>query len=295
MTASNPDFASQPKFTPPAFEEPPRQHGCFFYGCIIAGVLALLLLIAISVGLYLFYQWVGKQVEQYTSTTPRELPTVNMPAEERKTLQERVEAFQNALKEGKPTEPLVLDADDINALIDEQEEFKGKVYVSIDEDKLKGQISIPLDKFPLFGLTRGRYLNGEAEIKATIANDVLVVTLQSIEVNGKQVPEEAMAQIRGQNLAQDAYKDAKKADQLRNLESIEIKDGKLTIKAKDRTKKAAGESSRPEPKIETKDGKVIVHPPEEKPAPKSGTGPATKDIPDVSPARSAEPAKKSSD
>jgi hypothetical protein len=304
MAASDPDFANYQKFTPPAYGEPPRQHGCFFYGCIIAGVLALLLMIAVGVLLYMGYRMLGRAIEEYTATAPRELPKVEMPAEQRKSVTDRWNAFRKALEEGKPTEPLVLNSDEINALIEEQEELKGlkgTVYVSIDQDKLKGQISIPLDKVPLLGLTRGRYLNGEAEIKATIANDVLVVTLQSIEVNGKTLPPEAMAQFRGQNMVQDSYKNPKTAAALRNLESVEIKDGKLTIKAKDRTKKPEGGKAEPSPKIETKDGKVIVHPPETKPAPKIDVPPAEKKVPDdvpaptdSRPAAPAEPAKKPS-
>jgi hypothetical protein len=302
MAANNPDFPSYQKFTPPAYEEPPRQHGCFFYGCIIASILSLLLLIAVGVMFFLFYRWAGRMVEEYTATAPRELPKVEMPAEQRKTVKERWDAFHAAVKEGKPSEPLVLNSDDMNVLIDEDEELKGKVYVSIDQDKLKGQISIPLEKLPILGLTRGRYLNGEAELKASIVNDVLFVTLDSIEVNGKMVPEEFMAQLRGQNMAKDLYKDAKRAEELRNLESIEIKDGKLTIKARDRTKKSESDKAGPLPRIETKDGKVIVHPPEEKPAPKIEVPPPAKKVPDdvtapsgPPPATTTESAKKPSD
>ncbi len=305
MAASNPDFPSYQKFTPPAYEEPPRQHGCFFYGCIIASILSLLLLIAVGVLLYLGYRMLGRAIEEYTATAPRELPKVEMPADQRKIVKERWEAFRKALEDGKPTEPLVLDSDEINVLIDEAEDLKdlkGMVYVSIDDDKLKGQISIPLEKFVNVGLTRGRYLNGEAEIKASIANDVLVVTLESIEVNGKTMPPDAMAQLRGQNIVQDAYKDPKKAAWLRNLESVEIKDGKLTIKAKDRSKGPDSGKAKESATIETKDGKVIVHPPQEKPAPNSDVPPAEIKLPDeiLAPpepraAGPAEPAKKPSD
>jgi hypothetical protein len=295
MAANNPDFSDYQKFTPPAYEEPPRQRGCFFYGCIIASILSLLLVIAVSVFLYLGYRMLGRAIEEYTSTTPRELPKVEMPAEQRQNVADRWTAFRKALEEGRPTEPLVLNSDEINVLIEEQEDLKdlkGMVYVSIDQDKLKGQISIPLEKFVNLGLTRGRYLNGEAEIKATIANDVLVVTLESVEVNGKTVPPDAMAQLRGQNVAQDAYKDPKKAAWLRNLQSVEIKDGKLTIKAKDSTKKPESDKAEPSPRGETKDGKAVVHPPEGTPAPKTDVPPAAKKLPDdvLAPSQPSSPA-----
>ncbi len=41
-----------------------------------------------------------------------------------------------------------------------------------------------------FGLrmVKGRYLNGEADLKASLRDGVLIVTLDSIEVNGKSHP-----------------------------------------------------------------------------------------------------------
>ena len=46
-------------------------------------------------------------VEEYTATAPRELPKVEMPAEQRQALKDRVEAFRKAVEAGTPTEPLV--------------------------------------------------------------------------------------------------------------------------------------------------------------------------------------------
>src|SRR5262249_41407240 len=158
--------------------------GCLFYGCVVSSVLAVLILVATGVGLYLFYRWVGTFVDEYTATMPRELPKVEMPEERRVTLKERVDAFKKASDAGTPTEPLVLDSNDLNALIEDQPKLNGRVFVTIDGDRLKGQVSIPLDTLPL-PLTSGRFLNGEAELKASLEDGVLVVTLESIEVNGK--------------------------------------------------------------------------------------------------------------
>jgi hypothetical protein len=141
------------------------------------------------------------------------------------------------------------------------------VFVAIDRDKLKGKISIPLSEIPSFGLTRGRYLNGEAELKVSLQDGVLLVTLESIEVNGKDLPSELMNSLRNQNLAKDAYKDQRTAEEIRKYQSIEIKDGKLIIKARDHMKETDEGKADGSPRIETRDGKVIVHPPQEKPAP----------------------------
>ena len=73
-----------------------------------------------------------------------------MPAEQRQVLKDRVEAFRKAVEAGTPTEPLVLTSDDLNALIEENPDLKGKIYVKIEGDEVKGQVSIPLDKLDVW-------------------------------------------------------------------------------------------------------------------------------------------------
>ena len=294
MSSSNVDYSDYSKIAPP-YDEPPRQRGCFFYGCIIAIVLALLLMIAVGVIFFIVYRWIGSVVDEYTATAPRELPRIEMPAEQHATLKQRVDAFRSAIKEGRPTEPLVLSSDEINSLIQDNPDLNGKVYVTIEQDKLKGKVSIPLSQLPIFGLTRGRYLNGEAELKASLQDGVLIVTLESIEVNGKDLPAEIMNGLRNQNLAKDAYKDEKTAEEIRKFQSIEIKDGKLIIKARDHTRPSDTGKSEGAPRIETREGKVIVHPPQETP-PAAKKAPSLPDQviapPDARPAAPAEPEKK---
>jgi hypothetical protein len=231
MSIDDPEFYQAPKFTPEPPQVLPKQRGCFFYGCLIASVLAVLMVILVAVLTFFAYRFATQMIEEYTSTTPRDLPKVEMPAEQRQTLKERVEAFRKAVEAGTPTEPLVLTSEDLNALIEENAELKGLIYVKVEQDQVKGQVSIPLDKLGL-PMVRGRYLNGEADLKASLSNGVLIVTLDSIEVNGKKVPDEVMKGIRQQNLAKDAYKDEKTSEMIRKVESLEIKDGKIVLKVR---------------------------------------------------------------
>jgi hypothetical protein len=242
MSTNDPEFYQAPKFSPEQYQAPPRQRGCFFYGCIIASVLALLLLILLGVSIYLGVRWLNKMVDTYTATAPRDLPKVQMPEEERKALKSRVEAFRKAVNEGTPTDTLVLTSDDLNALIEEEPELKGKIYVKIEGDEVKGTVSMPLDKIKIPGLDfSGRYLNGEADLKASLKDGVLIVTLEAIEVNGQRVPDQMMEGIRRENLAKDAYKDEKSAEMMRKLESLEIKDGKIILKVRAKAGAASGE------------------------------------------------------
>jgi hypothetical protein len=235
MSTNDPEFYQAPKFTPEPPQVLPKQRGCFFYGCIIASILAVLFVILMGVMAFLTYRFVNKAVEDYTSTKPQPLPTVEMPVEKRQALNERVEAFKKAVEAGTPTEPLVLTSDDLNALLDENEEFKGKFFVKVDGDAIKGEVSIPLDPLargPFRATFQGRYLNGKADFKASLQNGVLLVTLDSIEVNGKKPPDELLTQLRQENLAKDAYKNPKNAEMIRKLESLEVKDGKIILKVR---------------------------------------------------------------
>ena len=230
MATHDPEFYESPKFSPEPDELRPRQRGCFFYGCVIASVLIVLLILALAVG-----SLPGLSRHQpnrrgiHGDGPARIAQTANLRrrAKERGRIASR--RSSEAVKEGTATEPLILTGEDLNALVEDTPELKGRVYFTIEEGKIKGQVSIPLSTFMDIGMTRGRYLNGEAEFKASLSDGVLVVTLDSIEVNGKRPPEEAMSNIRQQNLAKDAYKDPDNAEMIRRFESIEIKDGKLII------------------------------------------------------------------
>ena len=200
---------------------------------------------AILIGILAFvgYHALSGLVNEYTATEPEQLPKVEMAAEQRQALKDRVEAFRKAVNEGKATEPLVLTGDDLNVLIDDNAELKGTIFVKIEGDELKGRVSIPLDKLPL-PMFKGRYLNGEASLKASFFDGELIVHMEEIEVKGKKPPEDAMKGFRQQNLAKDLFKDPENAKMLRKLESLEIKDGKIIVKVKAKSDAAPSPTSK---------------------------------------------------
>jgi hypothetical protein len=245
MASYDPEFDHAPKFSPEYDDSRPRQRGCYFYGCVIASVLAVLLIIALAVLAFIGMRFFSGLVEEWTSPAPAELPKVQVSEEERKSARERVDAFRKALDEGTAADPLVLSSDDLNALIEENPDFRGRLFARVEGDKLKAQISFPLDKLiPLdrlkIGMLKGRYLNGEAELKASLSDGILVVTLETLEVNGKRPPENFLAELRKQNLAKDAYDNPKSAEMIRRFESLEIKDGTIILKPRIHAKPTAG-------------------------------------------------------
>ncbi len=229
---------SEPIAPPPAgtAAQPTKRRGCLFYGCITV----LVLLVLFGIGLFFAVRYglnkLSAFVEEYTETKPMLLETVQVSANEYQQLDQRVTAFADAVNARKATPPLVLTGNDINALIAKNPAWKGlkdKVYVTIEGDQIKGKVSIPMDDLaqaPGLSRLKGRYLNGSAGLKVSLANAVLVVTLQSLEAKGQSPPPPVMAQLRSVNFAQNASQDAKTQELIGRLESIEVKDGKITIK-----------------------------------------------------------------
>jgi hypothetical protein len=272
MATHDPEFYQAPKFSPEYDEPRPRQRGCFFYGCVIASVLTVLLIIALALLAYVALRTANRYLEEYTSTKPRELPKVQLSEEQREEVVERFKEFRQDVNDGTATEPLVLTGDDLNALVEEEPKLKGRVHLTIEGDEVKGQVSIPLTLFLDSSMTRDRYLNGEAKFRASLDNGVLIVTLDSLEVNGKSPPEQIMADIRKQNLAKDAYKDPENAEMIRRFESLQIKDGKIILKprapASAASKPAGGTPAKKEPPHEPATPKVEA--PEPAPAKHGG-------------------------
>ena len=207
-----------------------KGRGCFFYGCLTLVVLFLILVITTIIGVRYA---VNKMVANYTEDHPATLPKLEASSAEIASLEARVKNFSDALNNGKPTEPLVLSEREINELIANDPNFvawKGHIYVSLAGDQVQGQVSIPLEK--VMNFLHGRFLNGSATLKVKMEDGLLYVSLQSLQVKGLDMPEKALANLRAQNLARDANTDTNNSPTLRKLESIEIKDGAVIVKAR---------------------------------------------------------------
>jgi hypothetical protein len=226
-------------------ENPPRQRGCFFYGCLFAIILTLLAVVGGGIAVFMLYRYAVNTALPYTDTAPTPLPKVEMPPEEAKELHARVDAFREALDSGKPSEPLVLDSDDINVLIADNPDLRDKVHVDVEGDKVNGQVSFPLEGIGLPAF-KGRYLNGKATLKVSLEDGFLRVTLDALEVKGKPVPANFIDQLRSKNLAEDVARNPENAEAIRKLESIKVVDGKVILKARARDGGEAEEGNREE-------------------------------------------------
>ncbi|HVM47437.1 MAG TPA: hypothetical protein VMU04_05385 [Candidatus Acidoferrum sp.] len=215
--------------------QPPKaRRGCFFYGCISGLVLLLVIAILGVIAFNYGKKKLSAMVNQYTDTQPMALPTVQMSSADAAKLKQRFEEFQQAMRAGRPAPPLELTADDINELIATSQgknSLKGKFYVSFAGDRVKGELSLPLADIG-WKMFRNRYLNGSGTFNVSLQHGVLFVSPQTLEVKGKPLPEMYMQSLRAVNFAAGLTNQPNTMTVLQNLESVQVKEGKLIVTPK---------------------------------------------------------------
>jgi hypothetical protein len=169
-------------------------------------------------------------IDRYTSPTPTTLPKLRISLAEREALRQRIGAFVESLERGEGPKPLVLTGDDLNALV-VTTEAEGRVRFVVEENLLKGQVSVPLDELGIPGM-EGRYVNGEATFRVSLQRGDLIVAIASAEINGRPIPAWLLAELREKNLAESFARQPQIAAGLDRLERIRIKDEKIVIEAR---------------------------------------------------------------
>jgi len=219
-----------PSQAPP--QAPKKQRGCWFYGCLTLAILALLGAIGAWIAVRYVVKTASGWVEGYTSTNRVPIESVSISQGDLKSLQDRVASFSQALDGQKGSRDLVLSADDINALIQHDPQYKDvkdKLYVMLDGDQIKGKLSMPLDQVGF----KDRYLNGIAAIKVTLTDGVLNINLKDVQVGDKALPPAMLSELKKYNFAQNIQNDPDAQRSLQKFESIQVKDSKLIIRAKE--------------------------------------------------------------
>jgi hypothetical protein len=212
----------------------PKKRGCFFYGCIT--VLVLFVLATVTLVLGTRYA-IHTMIDGVTEDKPVAITRAELPAPRMEEIQKRVDAFKAALDNPTNSFELVLTAEEFNALVASSPDMaavKDRVYIRIEDDRVKADLSLPCDDlahFP-FGRLRGRYLNGSAVLNVGLKDGQLNVRIESVKLKGKPVEGQFMTHLQGANLAQDISREPKNAAAIGKFESIQIKDGKIIIKVR---------------------------------------------------------------
>src|SRR5437868_3129093 len=185
---------------------PPKKRGCLFYGCLSLTIVSVILILMLCVGLYIAKRTLTKLKDEFTDSAPQTIETVTYPQTERSALQSRLDSFKAAVDKKDPNAELILTASDLNVLIGENPDLKGKLFVELEDDQVKGKVSIPLSDIGPIKLN-GRYLNGAASLRVALEDSRLTVRLNSLEVRGKPLPGTFLSELKKKNLAEDVTHD----------------------------------------------------------------------------------------
>lgn len=192
------------------------------------------MIIVLVIGAFFGLRYAKGVVGNLTDAQPMTLPTVHLADAQMFELHDRVETFQENVRDGQATDPLELSADELNALIETDPglaALKNHLFVYISSNQLSAKISFPAEDLGMIRL-KGRYVNADGVFDVALTNQELHVTAESLVIKGKPVPRNIMRQITAENLADRFDQDPKTAAGLRKLQAIDVKDGKLVIVAK---------------------------------------------------------------
>ena len=230
MNSQPPPLQSGIDYSPP----PPKQGGTsktWVIGCSAGCLLALLLfgVAAFFVVRGLLTAWEEAR-EKLTSDTPARFETPVAGESEIREVTERFDRFRDALVSGNDAPPLVLTGEEANWLIcfhPDLADLKDHTRVSIEGERLTSEVSLPLDG--LMPSMKGRYLNGEATIRLSLANGKINAYIEDLQAEGFSVPEAIMRQLRKENIFEGSETDPEFDSLINNLEEIRIEDGKLRV------------------------------------------------------------------
>ncbi len=208
-------------------EQKEKSRGCLYYGCLVCLVLVVLI---VGLAGFILYKLRNTALE-YTDTAPLDLPRVTMDYGEREALNAKLDVFGQTVRQGMDLAQIVLTDREVNVLVSENpgwQAFSGQLFLRFEDGKVAGSVSLPLDKLPL-KMAKDRYLNGSGVFDVFMKNSVLIVNIDQMEVKGKQVPEQIMAELRNINLAQEAYNDVQTARTLARIQKLDIRGDRLFV------------------------------------------------------------------
>ena len=212
---------------------PPRKGlGCFARGCLILVVFGIVLAIACVAGLYWGFQrhsaivhgayWLAKT--HSLAETPAPVPEFAASEEQIQGVQERWRDFEQKIRAGQPAQ-IELTTDDINSLITANRDGRWKVFVSMEENRLRLQTSVWLGEF----LGRAGYFNGDIMIQLNGAQSLEHPQLNRIVVNSKPVPRDLLNWKYRSRRLRDYIAEYRNSY---DIGTIEIRDGKLILRSR---------------------------------------------------------------
>jgi hypothetical protein len=211
--------------------------GCFFTGCLGAVAALVLVVVVALVGGYFL---INSYLDDFTDSKPIVFNETLLSAEEEVTLKEKWSNFKVQKSLELPTDPMELDADQLNHLIRTDPDFsalKDKVHVQIEDTTVRTDISIPASmvkevfpNIPNVGMIQNRYFNASAVVELRLVRNELAIYLMSLDMAGdKKIPDEYLNRLKNVDLLKDARFAGQVKKQFGNLRNLTVKDGKIMM------------------------------------------------------------------
>lgn len=223
---------------------PRKKRGCLFYGCLSMVAVGVVALLTLVLALYFTTRWVNKTLTGLTDSKPAQFEVVEYSPAEQEALQQRMRGFFQAAERGQGGVEVVLTARDLNYLIGQNPQVKDRLFVDIQDDRIRGRVSLPLEQIippelrSRLGVLRGRYLNGTAVFRAVLEGGALDVRVEELEVGTKPLDKiplvgRLVAELKQRNLANDPQLNTADTTNLLNrCESLVVKDGAIRLRTK---------------------------------------------------------------
>gem|GEM_PF-3246429 len=199
-----------------AESEKKKKKGCFFWGLLGCG--GLILVVIILVGALLFF--VRSKFIKYSSNEPIRIKQVSFLSGEEKDIKEKIEELKSiSQKDGE----FVLTDRDLNLLIASNPQFKERIYVDFENDKINIMFSIPFMK---------RYINGDLSGKAIMKDGLLKLEIDRCNVMGFKTPSKELRDKIASSLIEGLENNQEFRKIERKIEHIYLEKQKLYIKFK---------------------------------------------------------------
>jgi hypothetical protein len=194
------------------------------------------MLISLFTGIAAFAIYSGirqdKDIVEFTSEDPLELPDEPGTPEEVSAVRKKLEGFKSSIREKQPA-TLQLSTKDVNILVHNETalmEIRDMVYFdAITPEGITGRISLPLNRLAFW--KPRRYLTGTFAMTLEASPGRLFLRLKGIDSPGKDIPAGFIERI-GQDDLLNPYKNDDNEDIYESIQSATMADGSVSIESK---------------------------------------------------------------
>ena len=222
---------------PPVRQTPPppvpRGIGCFAKGCLTLVVIVVVLgIVMIGGGLFV----VNRGINMFTANAPVQIQMRSATPTELQLAKAKLDSLRSAIRNRAET-TIEFTADDINALLQNEPEFRGArnhSRVGIADSIVSLDLSAPLDSAQWSRLKR-RWFNGNIQFGFSYVDDNFNFDVRSAEANGYQFPRVLLKLMQSFNRSlndsfrRESARHGDATDLWRNIRMATVQNDKLVV------------------------------------------------------------------